>query len=802
MSGDTGNTSNRQHVCIGKLSIFLSAESNVEGINRQTIIARLPMYRSSRLCIYPHVIHDIIVDTRELNQFYFDVVNVKPVEDALRRAVYAENPATMDPYLAIEWARGTIPPLPTPSQHRTRYDEHRMYILDIDVYIFKDSFKRVYHYKHVSSLMDLLLRSGNNRVSSRTERQYQCVKQYIARLNGLSYSTNYVSSNKILRNVGMKTQNYNEYESQPPGLNVTMRPYQRKNLAYMLSVERREENMLWLLIEWEDGDNNRERVYYSPYFIMFRTDCPPPIRGGILGDEMGLGKTISSLALILANNTRENDDGGTLVCCPVSLCGQWVNECIRRLNVNLNVYMYHGGKRIRDPAKLRQFDIIVTTYGIVASDSSFGRRKARINGIRDYVPPLEQINFHRIIFDESHTAKNTNTSLFKGCCKLKGRYKWCVTGTPIAMDPFDLYGQLRLIDNEEYKYLVRSRYSYQHFTALSVDAMIRHHKRMIVNGLPILDLPECTEEDVILHLSDKAWGTYTTVKQSIVARINSYHRGVEIMYNLEILRRLCSSGFTDSALHTFDILPDRERRERIMNGLIGETCCVCLEGYDDPVVTPCNHTFCSECVSQIFSTSTMWDRCPLCRTNISPSTVYRLEEPIATCSESPKIEKLLQLVRAAPFEDKFIVFTQFKSTLRRIQNTLSNANISSRSISGSMSRAKRVKNLEEFETMDTVRVFVLSLRSGAVGINLTSANHVVLMEPTFNPAMERQAIGRAYRLGQSRPVTVHRLVAENTIDRHIIETRKTFYNDISPHTSSDRSARLWSTGRLRQLLND
>ena len=62
--------------------------------------------------------------------------------------------------------------------------------------------------------------------------------------------------------------------------------------------------------------------------------------------------------------------------------------------------------------------------------------------------------------------------------------------------------------------------------------------------------------------------------------------------------------------------------------------------------------------------------------------------------------------------------------------------------------------IEAFQKDPPTTVFLLSMRSGAVGINLTAANHVFLMEPAFNPALEAQAIGRAHRMGQTRPVTV------------------------------------------------
>ena len=67
---------------------------------------------------------------------------------------------------------------------------------------------------------------------------------------------------------------------------------------------------------------------------------------------------------------------------------------------------------------------------------------------------------------------------------------------------------------------------------------------------------------------------------------------------------------------------------------------------------------------------------------------------------------------------------------------------------------RAVQAIEAFQKDPATTVFLLSMRSGAVGINLTAANHVFLMEPAFNPALEAQAIGRAHRMGQTRPVVV------------------------------------------------
>lgn len=780
---------------IGRLSVFLSAPPNERYCTRnyEDIIPDLSMYHSTRKHIYPYSIHDMIVDARESGMFKFTVTCVKRATDALSTAVYFEDAYDMDPNLAAEWARETIPPLVDDFSSLVNTEQWSnnkiLHIVDLDVFLCHAHFKRVHHLNMMSAFMDLMVRHGRSRYSKDTVDAYQCARRQIQRYHGSQRTTQ-----QILHHVSKCTEEYEEIADQPEGLTVAMRRYQRKNLAYMLETERCPDNKCWVRLEFENEEEG-EPLYYSPYFIMFRTDVPQPFRGGMLADEMGLGKTITTLSLILAN-PRVEGTGGTLVCAPVSLVNQWMEEAKHRLNQDLTVYMYHGGNRVRDPDKLKQFDIVVTTYGVISSDRSFStRRKAQNRGVVNYVPPLEAVQFHRIIFDESHTAKNPATSVFRGCSTLKGTYKWSVTGTPAPMDWTDVVAQLKIIDRDEFKYLLsNARYSNQKYMALICQTMIRHHKNMKVNGVSIIELPECTTNDEIIHLSNTSWEVYNNVKESIAERIRHHHRGVEIMYHLQTLRRLCSAGFEDSNTYSFAMLADEGERERLQQKIAGEVCCVCLEHYDDPVATACRHVFCSECVSSILS-SPLLNRCPLCRADISPNTVRRLERPLeTTVSDSPKIERMMQMIQRAPFDHKFIVFTQFKATIRRITEALKEANISARSISGSMSRVKRAKNLSEFETMDTVRVFVMSLRSGAVGINLTAANRVIFMEPSFNPGMEKQAIGRAYRIGQTRPVQVHRFVAEGTIDRHILDTRVTFHSDNMP------VGRLWSTQRLRRLI--
>jgi len=116
-----------------------------------------------------------------------------------------------------------------------------------------------------------------------------------------------------------------------------------------------------------------------------------------------------------------------------------------------------------------------------------------------------------------------------------------------------------------------------------------------------------------------------------------------------------------------------------------------------------------------------------------------------------------------------LVFSQFSSTLQWMKQELPKHGFQFRSLSGNMSMAQRAKALRDFQQDPPTTVFLLSMRAGAIGINLTQANKVFIMEPTTNPALEAQAIGRVHRLGQMKNVQVIRLSIDNTIETRLID---------------------------------
>jgi SNF2 family DNA or RNA helicase len=135
---------------------------------------------------------------------------------------------------------------------------------------------------------------------------------------------------------------------------------------------------------------------------------------------------------------------------------------------------------------------------------------------------------------------------------------------------------------------------------------------------------------------------------------------------------------------------------------------------------------------------------------------------------SAKLEALVPLLAEVIEEGhKALVFSQFTSFLKLLVPLLEKRGITFEYLDGqTKDRAARVRRFQEDPFCST---FLISLKAGGLGLNLTAAEYVFILDPWWNPAAEAQAVDRAHRIGQTRPVTIYRIVARNTIEERIVE---------------------------------
>ena len=132
-----------------------------------------------------------------------------------------------------------------------------------------------------------------------------------------------------------------------------------------------------------------------------------------------------------------------------------------------------------------------------------------------------------------------------------------------------------------------------------------------------------------------------------------------------------------------------------------------------------------------------------------------------------KLEYLIGLLKANDTE-KVLVFSQFTTVLKEIGKRLEEEGIAYNYLDGQTEAKERMALVEEFNTNVDKRVFLISLKAGGTGLNLTSASMVVHFDPWWNPAVENQASDRAHRMGQKQVVNVLKLVAKGTIEEKIL----------------------------------
>nr|GAT47839.1 SNF2 family DNA-dependent ATPase [Mycena chlorophos] len=248
-----------------------------------------------------------------------------------------------------------------------------------------------------------------------------------------------------------------------------------------------------------------------------------------------------------------------------------------------------------------------------------------------------------------------------------------------------------------------------------------------------------------------------------------------------------------------------------------------------PVLTRCQHLFCIECYRNCICpgwpnvSADMRRSCSACQTALGPLDAVEIKPDAGADASTqkrkpPKKERrqkgaslenfhpstkvkallgdLVQFSRANPYSANYepesvevqvvdnkgnslddgvvktVVFSQWTTMLDKIEDALEAAAIHYERLDGTMKREERTKAMDALKHDPRCEVLLVSLKAGGVGLNLTAAQRVYLMDPYWNPAVENQAVDRIHRLGQTRPVTTIKLIIENTIEARLLQVQK------------------------------
>jgi SNF2-related domain/SNF2 Helicase protein/Helicase conserved C-terminal domain len=440
--------------------------------------------------------------------------------------------------------------------------------------------------------------------------------------------------------------------------------------------------------------------------------------GGCLALDMGLGKTPT----VLAQLARNRDAGTSLVIAPAAVVGNWAAEAARFVP-DVRVVVHHGATRATAEeldAELAGADMVITTYATAVRD----------------IDALADRTWARIVLDEAQAIKNSSSETAQQLRRLTARTRLALTGTPIENGLGDLWSILDFTNPG----LVGTRPTFLAQMAGDGDAALR-----ALNGILLFrrtkaepevaaELPDKIDELDHCTMTAEQIGMYQAVLDELLAQL-----GVALL-----------SGDREQAAEREPATErgaDADRRhvgadaDRRQGGADADRRQGAILAAITALKQICNH----------------------------PAAYRDDGRPLAGRSgKLARLEELVESVFAAG--ERVLIFTHFASWGRRLAAYLTE--VTGEPIAcydGSLARGQRDKIVADFQAADGPGALVLSLKAGGTGLNLTAANHVVLYDRWWNPAVEDQARDRAWRIGQDRTVISHRLVCPGTVDERVEE---------------------------------
>ncbi|TAQ90970.1 hypothetical protein B7494_g695 [Chlorociboria aeruginascens] len=483
-------------------------------------------------------------------------------------------------------------------------------------------------------------------------------------------------------------------------------------------------------------------------------------RGGILGDDMGLGKTVQVAAFLtvaFGKTGDERDDKRmrkmrrsngkpwyprVLIVCPGSLMQNWKNELTRWGYWHLDIFHGDAGRKeaVLSSAISGRVEIVITTY------MTYKNHKNHLN----------MVQWDCIVADECHQFKETKSQVTQAMNEVNALCRIGLTGTAIQNKYEELWTLLNWTNPGRFGPLSvwESSISEPLRIGQSHNATLHQLKtsretanRLVQNLLPQFflrrmksliahQLPKKTDQVVFCTLTEKQRNAYELfLNSNYIQFVKGSGEPCE-----------CDSGKSAGAC-CHSKLPDSNTKwQKLSNHLA--------------LLIPNSSDARDKQERDLEFLKTMvpdrWEELYQNR-----ESLFYLSNP-EFCGKWKVLKKLLKFWHSNG--DKVLIFSHSVRLLKMLQHLFNNTSYNVSFLSGSMPNEDRQKTVDDFNTDPAQFVFLISTRAGGVGLNITSANKVVIFDPNWNPSYDLQAQDRAYRIGQLRDVEVVRLVSAGTVE--------------------------------------
>ena len=329
--------------------------------------------------------------------------------------------------------------------------------------------------------------------------------------------------------------------------------------------------------------------------------------------------------------------------------------------------------------------------------------------LRSDIQLFAAVPFDYTILDESQAIKNPNSKVAKAACLLNSKSRICMSGTPLQNNTFDIYAQMNFLNPG----MLGSMDHFKNEFAVPIDKFGEPEQKEHLRKLLFPFILRRTKEQVAKDLPDKT-------EMILYCEMEDEQRKIYDAYR---------NDFRDRVLGVMDDASFQRSQLTILQGLMK--------------------------LRQICD---------------SPAILKGVDEDYPNVSV--KLDELGREISENIGNHKALVFSQFLGMLALIKEKLNELGIAYEYFDGSTSADGRQRAITHFQEDDNCRVFLISLKAGGVGLNLTAADYVYIVDPWWNPAVEQQAIDRTHRIGQTKNIFAYRMICKDTVEDKIIKLQE------------------------------
>jgi len=443
---------------------------------------------------------------------------------------------------------------------------------------------------------------------------------------------------------------------------------------------------------------------------------------GILADEMGLGKTLQTISMLAYLKEYRKINGPHIILCPLSTLGNWCNE-FERFCPTLRICRFHGDAQARtelveEVILPRKFDVLVTTFEMAS------REKAA----------LKRIDWQFFVVDEAHRLKNENSLLSRDAREFKSRNRLLVTGTPLQNNLHELWALLN--------FLLPTIFP----SSDEFDAMFSNVEEANTRSMAAAT-GEATTTDTGSNSASTELLTklHALLRPFMLRRLKSDvttnlppKKETLVYVGMVPLQRKVYKGILLGNLESFE---GKERnRTQLLNVMM-------------QLRKAANHPYLLEGVEDL-------SQDPLG------------EHLVQNSGKMIVLDKLLRRLKEQG--SRCLIFSQMTRQLDILEDFCHMRGYQYCRIDGSTTPEERDAGMQEFNRPGSEKfIFLLSTRAGGLGINLATADVVILFDSDWNPQADLQAQDRAHRIGQKKPVSVYRFVTEDSVEEKIVMRAET-----------------------------